>query len=128
MKNKKNIFALVLMLAVALPLVLFTTGCAKSKEKYTQILEGKGYTVTERTVSGDSKAESIIRAVYEKDGVYGDVTLYFYSNHTDSQEGYNKAREDVARTKLISSSYDFTVYWTGNVVMVGNEKGLKDAK
>ena len=124
----KRIITLVLALLLVLPMVLFTTGCAKSKEKYIEILEGKGYTVTELDVPGTSKAESRFRAVYEKNGEYGDVTMYFYKNHEDSQEGYNEARQDVARTKMISSSYDFSVYWVGNVVMIGNPKGLKDAK
>lgn len=121
MKNKKNILTLVLMFAIALPLVLFTTGCAKSKEKYIQLLEGKGYTVTETS-------ENTIRAVYEKNGEFGDVRLTFYSSHEEAQNGYNQAKAQVATVKQITPSYDYSVYWTGNVVMVGNAKGLNDAK
>ena len=128
MKSKRNIVSLVLLLMVALPTLLFTTGCAKSKEKYIEILEGKGYTIEELNYSYLKDATYRFRATYEKDGEYGDVTLTFYSNNESAHTGFNQEKLEIARTKQYSPSYDFSAYWVGNVVMVGNEKGLKDAK
>ena len=120
----KHIVKTYILLALALPFVLFTNGCAKSKEKYIEVLEGKGYIVTEKEVPGTSKAESMIEAVSEK----GYVRLSFYKSHKDSQEGYNKEKQDIAMIKSYSPNYDYQVFWVENVVMVGNAQGIEDAK